>query len=242
MAKKRMFSLQIVDTDAFLEMPLSTQALYFHLSMRADDDGFVDNYKKIMRMIGSQEDDFKVLLTKRFILGFDNGIIVIKHWRINNYIQNDRYTETTYLEEKSLISEKNNKSYTQCIQVGNTDKIRLDKTSKDKTILQTKVCEEIIYKPLEESKTINKQIFSLMAKFIEFNPGIKINHKTHRSACKDLIVKFGYEKALNTVKYALGLQGKQYVPTITTPTQLINKLGDLKVYAEKQKSSAIVKI
>jgi len=127
-----MFSLQIVDTDAFLEMPLSTQALYFHLSMRADDDGFIDSPKKIMKIIGAQEDDLKVLLTKRFILVFESGIIVIKHWRINNYIQKDRYQETVYLDEKELISVKKNKSYTECVQVGNADKIRLDKISIDK--------------------------------------------------------------------------------------------------------------
>ena len=132
MAKKRMFSLQIVDTDAFLDMPLSTQALYFHLSMRADDDGFVDNYKKIMKVIGAQDDDLKILFTKRFILGFESGIIVIKHWRINNYIQKDRYTKTVYLEEKKLILAKENNSYTECIRNGDTGKVRLGKVRLDK--------------------------------------------------------------------------------------------------------------
>ena len=99
MAKKRMFSLQIVDSDAFLDMPTSSQLLYFHLAMRADDDGFIDNPKKIMRTTGVSNDDIKVLLTKRFILTFENGIIVIKHWKIHNYIAKDRYNETKYLEE-----------------------------------------------------------------------------------------------------------------------------------------------
>jgi len=111
MAKKRMFSLQIVDTDAFLDMPLSTQALYFHLSMRADDDGFVDSPKKITKLIGANDDDFKLLLTKRFILGFENGIIVIKHWRINNYIRTDRYSETMYLDQKKKLVLKDNGAY-----------------------------------------------------------------------------------------------------------------------------------
>jgi hypothetical protein len=112
MARRRMFSLDIVDTDAFLDMPHSSQLLYFHLSMRADDDGFVSNPKRIMRAINSQDDDMKVLLTKRFIIPFDSGICVIKHWRINNYIQKDRYTETTYRDEKKLLNIKDNKSYT----------------------------------------------------------------------------------------------------------------------------------
>ena len=110
-----MFSLQIVDTDAFLDMPATSQLLYFHLSMRADDDGFVPNPKKIMRMINSQEDDLKVLMVKRFILSFESGVIVIKHWRINNYIQKDRYQETKYLDEKNGLAIKDNGAYTECL-------------------------------------------------------------------------------------------------------------------------------
>ena len=98
-----MFSLDIIDTDAFLDMPLSTQALYFHLAMRADDDGFVSNPKKIMKMLGAQEDDFKILLIKRFILTFSSGICVIKHWLIHNLIRSDRYTETQWKKEKSQL-------------------------------------------------------------------------------------------------------------------------------------------
>lgn len=108
-----MFSLKIVDTDAFLEMPLSSQVLYFHLSMRADDDGFVGNPRKIMRMIGAQEDDFRVLVTKRFILPFESGVCVIKHWRMHNLIRGDRYSETSYIEEKSTLLLKENGSYTE---------------------------------------------------------------------------------------------------------------------------------
>jgi hypothetical protein len=112
-AEKRMFSKQIIDSDAFLEMPLSTQALYFHLSMRADDDGFVDNPKKIQRMVSASGDDLKLLTAKRYILTFDNGVIVIKHWRIHNTLRTDRYKETVYLEEKALLDIKDNRSYTE---------------------------------------------------------------------------------------------------------------------------------
>lgn len=112
MAERRMFAKTIIDSDAFLDMPLSAQALYFHLSMRADDDGFVNNPKKIQRMIGATEDDYKLLIAKSFILLFESGVIVIKHWRINNYIRNDRYKETVYTEEMELLSVKDNGSYT----------------------------------------------------------------------------------------------------------------------------------
>lgn len=120
MAERRMFAKTIIDSDAFLDMSLSTQALYFHLSMRADDDGFVNNPKKIQRMIGSGDDEMKMLIAKKFIIPFYSGVCVIKHWRIHNYIQKDRYKETVYKEEKSHLLLKDNKSYkymdTPCIQ------------------------------------------------------------------------------------------------------------------------------
>jgi hypothetical protein len=131
MAKRRMFTLDVIDTDAFLEMPQTTQLLYFHLGMRADDDGFVSNPKKIMKSIGIQEDDIKILFAKRFILGFESGIIIIKHWRMHNYISKDRYKETNYKKEKSTLILKENGSYTECIQkVDNLEtQVRLGKVS-----------------------------------------------------------------------------------------------------------------
>ena len=113
MAKRRMFSLEVVDTDAFMDMPVGSQLLYFHLAMRADDDGFISNPKKIIKMIGSQEDEYKVLIAKRFVIVFDTGICVIKHWRIHNYIQADRYHETKWLNEKKSLILKENLSYTE---------------------------------------------------------------------------------------------------------------------------------
>lgn len=121
MADKRMFSKQIVDSDAFLEMPLSTQALYFHLSMRADDDGFLNNASKIRKIIGASEDDIKLLILKKFVISFDGGVIVIKHWRINNYLRTDRYHETVYLEEKSMLDIKKNGAYSLKSELGIPD-------------------------------------------------------------------------------------------------------------------------
>lgn len=121
-----MFAQKIIDGDAFLDMPLSTQALYFHLNMRADDDGFINNPKKIQRMIGCGDDDLKLLIAKSFVIKFDTGIIVIKHWKINNYIQKDRYKETLYQGEKAQLTLEENCAYslmdTDCIQsVSNLD-------------------------------------------------------------------------------------------------------------------------
>ncbi len=177
MAQRRMFSLQIVDSDAFLDMPTSSQLLYFHLSMRADDDGFVDNPKKISRMLVGGDDDLKVLIAKRFILNFDSGVIVIKHWKIHNYIQNDRYHETKYVEEKNVLVVKENGSYTECIQNGYImdTEVRLGKASQDKK--EEKIPASISYLkeiPMEDVK--------------EFVERFEINEKGVRSKAEDLLL------------------------------------------------------
>ena len=122
MAERRMFAKTIIDSDDFLDMPLSSQALYFHLSMRADDDGFVNNPRKIQRMINASDDDLRLLVAKNYIIPFDSGIVVIKHWKIHNYIQSDRYKKTLYEDEKSMLTVTKDKKYevvdTQCIQDG----------------------------------------------------------------------------------------------------------------------------
>jgi len=130
-----MFSVDIVKSDAFLDMPVSSQLLYFHLGMEADDDGFISNAKSIARMLSSSEDDIKILLAKRFLLMFPSGIVVIKHWKINNYIQSDRYTPTKYTEEKKALTTKENGAYTEWIQNGyNLDtQVRLGKVREGKS-------------------------------------------------------------------------------------------------------------
>lgn len=134
MAQKRMFNISILESDEFLEMPDSSQILYIHLSMNADDDGFVDNWKSIMRMTGKKEDDLKILIAKSFVIPFNTKILIIRHWKLNNYIQKDRYKETIYKDEKALLSVDKNNVYnldTNCIH--SIDKNRLDKISIDKS-------------------------------------------------------------------------------------------------------------
>lgn len=111
MAERRMFAKSIIDSDAFLDMPLSTQALYFHLSMRADDEGFINNPKKIMRMVSASGNDMDLLIAKKFIIPFESGIVVIKHWKIHNYIRGDRIIPTNYQTEKEMLTVKENGSY-----------------------------------------------------------------------------------------------------------------------------------
>lgn len=111
MAERRMISKKIVDTDSFMDMPMSTRLLYYELNWRADDDGFVASPKKIIKLSGCSDDDIKLLFMKNFVIPFDSGIILITDWRIHNSIQKDRYHETQYLDEKSQVSIAPNGSY-----------------------------------------------------------------------------------------------------------------------------------
>lgn len=158
MAEKRMFAKSIVLTDAFLDMPMSARCLYFTLGMLADDDGFVGSPKSVMRQCGASQDDMAILLSKRFVLGFDSGVIVIKHWRINNYLQNDRHKPTTYQEELATLKIDQKGSYTEsekrlpgssvyvldtdCIQDVYTDKNSIDKSREDKVSREESVVEK----------------------------------------------------------------------------------------------------
>lgn len=112
MAERRMFSKQIVESDAFYDMPSDSQALYVHLCMNADDDGFVNNPQKIRRTMGASEDSLKILIAKRFVFAFENGVMVVKHWRMQNALRKDRYKPTEYTEEKGLLYMKPNGNYT----------------------------------------------------------------------------------------------------------------------------------
>lgn len=147
-----MMSKKIIDTDNFLDMPQSTQCLYFHLLLRADDDGFIQSPKGIMRITGCKDDDLKLLIAKRFVIGFETGVIVIRHWRIHNYVQSDRYSKSELPEAKQV--ELKNKVYevvepaanpdntymdTKCIQNGyNLDtQIRIDKIREEENRIET---------------------------------------------------------------------------------------------------------
>jgi uncharacterized phage protein (TIGR02220 family) len=136
MAERRMMSKSIIKSDTFLDMPATTQNLYFHMLLDADDDGFINAPKSIMRMIGAKEDDMKVLVAKQFVIPFESGVVVIKDWKIHNYIQNDRYKPST-LPERDLLNIQKDKTYTlksdvsrmdtECIQTVSIGKDRLGK-------------------------------------------------------------------------------------------------------------------
>ncbi len=164
MAQRRMFSKKITDTDSFLDMPLSAQALYFHLNMGADDEGFVDNIKKIQRSIGASNDDLKILVGKGFLIPFESGVVVIRHWRIHNYIQADRFQATIYQDEKEQLEFDKSKIASikpldQCIQnVSKMDtQVRLGEDSLDKDRLD-KV--NYLYSGEDEKKSLSQIIKS----------------------------------------------------------------------------------
>ncbi len=139
MAEKRMFAKTIIDSDAFLDMPISTRLLYYDLAMRADDDGFVNSPKKIMRVVGATVDDINILAARKFIIPFEKGVVVIKHWKIHNYIRKDAYHETKYKEEKAQLEVDENGAYRRTVTGALHDcnevvtnlstQIRLDKNS-----------------------------------------------------------------------------------------------------------------
>lgn len=159
MANKRMFTMKIVDTDAFLDMPLSTQCLYFHLNMRADDDGFIGNPKRIEKIIGANDDDLKLLIAKRFVILFDDGVIVIKHWRMHNTLSRDRYIETSYTDEKKKLLLKDNGSYS--LTNGNSiDDTKLIERSNRQTQNRRKIDVQKTHSDIDKGLDIDKDIDS----------------------------------------------------------------------------------
>jgi uncharacterized phage protein (TIGR02220 family) len=143
-AERRMFAKTIIDSDAFLDMPISARLLYYDLAMRADDDGFINSPKKIMKFIGATNDDMNILILRKFIIPFDNGVVVIKHWRIHNYIRKDTYNETSYKEEKAMLELDENKAYRLSSQLsvdGSSTQVRLGKDSIGKDSIDNNIVE-----------------------------------------------------------------------------------------------------
>ena len=209
MANKRMFCIDIVNSDAFLDMPLSAQALYFHLGMRADDDGFIGNPKSIQRLSGASQDDLMLLITKRFLIAFDNGVIAIKHWRMNNYIQKDRKKDTTYTELLNSLEVKENGAYTEkkkmdtfCIQaVSEMDSQNsIDKISIDKDSIE-----------IDNSCSSADEASEFFEKIWKEYPNKKGKTQV-KASHKKALFKIGYERLVKAIqKYDDGVKDKQYL-------------------------------
>lgn len=234
MAQRRMFSLKVVDTDEFLDMGQGSQLLYFHLAMRADDDGFVNSPKKIMRFAGAKDDDFKVLCAKNFIIPFRSGVIVIRHWKENNDIRKDRYKETIYKEEKASLCENNEGVYQMTTNGIPNDnqmdtQVRLGKVrlGEDRIGKVTNTCEN----------KFSREGAQIIEKFKKISPSLKYNNTTERRACDELIGKFGLEEALRMVDMALQAQLiDKFSPRATKPSIFWSKIGDFSLYFGKTTS------
>lgn len=153
MAERRMFAKTIIDSDAFIDMPISARLLYYDLSMRADDDGFINSPKKIVRMIGASDDDIKLLIAKKFIIPFENGVVVIKHWKIHNYIRKDTYKPTNYKEQLSTLTTDENNAYTQALPMPVTGRIE----SVDEPWTQVRLGKDRIGKNNKEKESDKKE-------------------------------------------------------------------------------------
>lgn len=221
MAEKRMFSTRITGSDAFLDMPLSSRCLYFHLGMEADDDGFLNNAKTIQRMIGASEDDLKLLISKSFVIMFGSGVMVIKHWNINNYIRSDRKKSTNYTEELACLELKKNGAYTlidSSLHLGipndnqmsgtcphRLDKIRLDKNSITYEQIPARAIIDTFPAAIPKvvSATINdfEELWKLYPKKLGKDKALK-KYKEYLKKDSDLFdkVKAGIEKYIEYIK------------------------------------------
>ena len=233
MAQRRMFSLKVIDTDEFMDMPQTTQLLYYNLALRADDDGFVANPKRIIKMTGSNDDDMKVLIAKKYVIPFENGVCVIRHWRIHNYIQADRYTETEYIKEKENLAlikgkyEHKNKCIQDVSKLDTQDRLGKDRLGKSKVISYTP-------KDLELSKLLYELIK-------ENNPAwyVKPNWDTWADDIRKLreIDNRTYEQIEFMIKWCQ--QDDFWKQNILSPTKLRKQFNNLVVKAKQSKNKGV---
>jgi len=220
MGQRRLFSPDIVGSDAFIDMPISSQALYFHLGMYADDDGFV-NPKRVMRMVGTSEDDLKVLISKRFVLEFDNGVIVIKHWLIHNTIRKDRYHETQYIEQKKLLFIKENGSYTE----DGNQMATIGLHSGNQMAPEVKLSKEKLSKSNTSIQHVDDLGIREVLDFWENTLQTKLSNNKSISyfPIKALIEHHGKEKVMGAILAIAQNISNRYFPAVNNPRDLENK-------------------
>lgn len=236
-----MFCKDITGSDAFMEMPSSTQALYFHLGMEADDDGFVGNPKKLAKLVGTSEDDMKILIAKRFVLVFPSGVLVIKHHRMNNNWDKYNCRRTVYTEEFSKLYIKENMAYTldslqgtpvqsddRLIAVFRRDKNRVDNSSD--LALPNGVGVGEPEKPQKEKKdTTYLQVFGLCGSY----PLNWKNNRTEVAAAKNILLEHGLEKAKKALEFFEEYKDYEKCPQILKPSDLDRKWVNLVQFKRK---------
>ena len=259
---KRMFSADIVESDAFLDMPLTAQALYMHLNMYADNDGFV-NPKRILRMVGGNDDDLKILIAKRFLLVFPTGIVVIKHWWINNTKRLDRHVPTTYQNELGELAIKPNKSYTE-----KAPQLALETEVNDSLVTKrqpsgNQMAPEAMFNrsyvhvhdqvhvqdkptnnngadaPDDGEKSVHKkpdpeidEMFKVWADIVGLE--IKTGREKNRRACSNLLRSYGKDKLTQLIHGVAKSLDDRYAPRISDFASLQTKLNDLLIWGRKK--------
>ena len=259
MAQRRMFSKDITEHDAFLEMPLSTQALYFHLGMQADDDGFVSP-NRIMRMIGCQMDDLKVLVAKKYALHFEDGVVVIKHWKMNNLIRKDRYKKSSHSEKMALLKEKSNGAYA-WLTIGqplvDAGKVSIGKDTTPPSGGELEIKEKNMwnktaddfeeefqiepdYKPEKKPKKTKSVSDDIQAVFDLFNNPAKVTwrmREIERVSAQALFDTYGLETLKIRLKRIEEEKKKNaedpYFPLVNTPSQLLDKMENVERYIKQ---------
>ena len=230
MANRRMFSLDVVDTDNFLDMPLSAQGLYFHLGMRADDDGFISSPKKIIKIVNASEDDLKLLIIKGYLIPFESGVIVIKHWRQNNYVKGDRYKPTIYQNERKQLYAENNIYHldTVCIQNGTKTEPQ-DRLGKDSVGKDSVGKDSIDTSPKGEVKKGE-------------NPPIPLGEKkTEKQELKTILNSFAFSSTLHQKIQEWLLYKKERRKTYK-PTGLHNLLVQVQNQCQRHGEKAVIEI
>jgi hypothetical protein len=241
-----MFSKDITTSDAFREMPTSSQALYFHLGMEADDDGFLDNYRGLMRAVNATEDDLRILVAKRFLIVFPSKVIVVKHWLINNTVRKDRYNETKHLEEKRALIVKENGAYTEVsdgLPDGNqtATQYRIEEDRKEELGDSEDGIRRVVpsfsgegeteERPKVERRTKDKEaIYRLFSS--KEQPWWR--HAQQKKAALSLFDLVGVEKVRAGLKLMSEHTDDRYCPQASTPFEYEEKLPLLARYAKKQ--------
>lgn len=227
MAQKRMFDKGLLETDDFMDMPMSTKALYFLLGMEADDEGFVSP-KRVMRLYGGTDDDIRVLISKKFIIKFESGVIVITNWNENNYLDKNRIKETKYQAERHLLALSNNKyvMLNECLTDVQPEEYRGEENSTE----ENSNCEET---------SRNKEIAEIIDLFKKtLAPSLSFGNKTQRKAVEEMLKKWKFEKVKDMAERVISVQGKPYAPRASTPHAMWTKIGDFASYFQSENIGA----
>jgi hypothetical protein len=259
MAQKRMFDKAIIDTDKFMDLAMSSKALYFLLGMEADDEGFV-SYKKVMRVHGGNDDDIKILTAKGFLIMFPSGVVVITDWNKNNWLDSRRIVPTEYQTEKKMLIINKQKEYLlsnglamakQPLRENRIEEKRIEEnridTSNSDELQEVKITKkkskpsstQQLGENSEDNTTNSADVPLIIKEFESINPAVKrmYGNKTQRQACEDLINTYGLERILSIISKTLPKTNQiQYFPVILTPLQLRDKFSALESAIQKFKN------